>query len=68
MKAWILEKINKIFFVSVDDHTRVCLSNLGDNGSDYINANYIDVSVNNMISLRPKTSTDTSSIKFLSRK
>ena len=24
------------------DHTRVCLSGLGDNGSDYINANYID--------------------------
>ncbi|CAB3999896.1 receptor-type tyrosine- phosphatase S-like isoform X10, partial [Paramuricea clavata] len=24
------------------DHTRVCLSNLRDNGSDYINANYVD--------------------------
>jgi protein tyrosine phosphatase len=32
-------------FYCVDDHTRVCLSNLGDNGSDYINANYVDVSM-----------------------
>jgi protein tyrosine phosphatase len=34
-----------IFSYYLDDHTRVCLSNLGDNGSDYINANYIDVCI-----------------------
>ena len=29
----------------VDDHTRVKLKQLGTPGSDYINANYIDVSL-----------------------
>ena len=34
------------FFNFLDDYTRVCLSDVGDKGSDYINANYVDVSNN----------------------
>ena len=36
----------EINFLTIDDHSRVCLTNIpGKHGSDYINASFIDVSL-----------------------
>ena len=43
-KRHIRKEVNKFLLVS-DDHSRVVLSKVGDvEGSDYINANHLDVS------------------------